>query len=138
MLLTKGNHKAVSIHKGRWPNYLDPVEACFKEYTMQQSWANTPVPDREFCLVCFLTWKHIFKIWVVKLINEILDNTKSDNPCFPLVETSIVCIYAEFCSRKPRYLSGIINLLGTELIINRHPYSLSKHDRHCSYRGMAI
>lgn len=45
LLLTKGNCKAVGIHKGWWPNDLDPVEACFTEYTKQPTRANTPVPD---------------------------------------------------------------------------------------------
>jgi hypothetical protein len=50
LLLTKGNHKAVGIHKGWWPNDLDPVEACFMEYTKQQTRANTSVPDGEIIL----------------------------------------------------------------------------------------
>jgi hypothetical protein len=50
LLLTKGNDKAVGIHKGQWPNDLYPVEACFMEYTKQQTWVNTPVPDRGILL----------------------------------------------------------------------------------------
>jgi hypothetical protein len=72
LLLTKGNCKAVGIHKGWWPNDLDPVEACFTEYTKQPTRANTPVPDGGILLL-FLKWG------VVKLITEIFDNTKSDD-----------------------------------------------------------
>lgn len=65
--------------KGHLSDDLDPVEVCFVQYMKQQTQANTPDPNGEFCLVCFLTWKHVFKIGVVKLINEILDNTESDD-----------------------------------------------------------
>jgi hypothetical protein len=54
LLFTKGNHKAVGIHKGQWPNDLDPVDALWNTQSNKLRQIHQSLMG-EFGLVCFLT-----------------------------------------------------------------------------------
>ena len=79
LLLMKGNHKAVGIHKGRWPITWILLRHASWNIRSNKLGANTPVPDGGIFLSLFSDIKTYLKIGVVKLINEILDNTGSDD-----------------------------------------------------------
>jgi hypothetical protein len=73
------------------------------EYMKQNSVGNTPDPDGQFLHSLFpdikttnAKLKHIFKTGVLKVIDEILDNTESEvRPSIGLTET--FNIYDELC-----------------------------------------
>jgi hypothetical protein len=93
------------------------------EYMKQQTQANTPDPDGEFLrsLLSDMKTKNakqkcIFKIGVVNLIDEILDNTESDDHPLGWRKRQIT-ISTVNSLQEERNISVIFNLLGTELIM---------------------
>jgi hypothetical protein len=94
----RSDYKQQALRKRRRPNDLDPVDTCFIECMKQQTQANTPDPDGEFLHSLLpdvktmnAKQKHMFKTGIVKLIDEILDNTESDGrSSFGLAEMSSV------------------------------------------------
>jgi hypothetical protein len=82
--------------------------------------ANTPDPDGEFFHILLhdnseYEPKHIFSTGVVKLADEILDNTESDiHWVRGNVQYLLHNIYVEFSSRSVGCLSVIFSLLGME------------------------
>jgi hypothetical protein len=94
----RDDYKRRLLGKRRWLTTLDPVDTCFMDYMKQQTQPKTPDPGEEFLHsllpdVKSMTakQKRIFKIGVMKLIDEILDDTGSDEQSsMGLTETSTV------------------------------------------------
>jgi len=86
------------FHKRQRLNNFNPAGTCLVEYKTQETQPTTPDPDAEFLRSLLpdiktmtAKQKRIFKIGVVKLIDEILDKTESGGrSSMNLTETSAV------------------------------------------------
>jgi len=79
------NHQQLVFRKRQRLNNFNPAGTCLVEYKTQETQPTTPDPDAEFLRSLLpdiktmtAKQKRIFKIGVVKLIDEILDKTESD------------------------------------------------------------
>jgi hypothetical protein len=79
------DHQQLVFRKRQRLNNFNPAGTCLVEYKTQETQPTTPDPDAEFLRSLLpdiktmtAKQKRIFKIGVVKLIDEILDKTESD------------------------------------------------------------
>jgi len=92
------DHQQRVFRKRQRLNNFNPAGTCLVEYKTQETQPTTPDPDAEFLRSLLpdiktmtAKQKRIFKIGVVKLIDEILDKTESDGrSSMNLTETSAV------------------------------------------------
>jgi hypothetical protein len=77
--------KQLLLGKRRRLTVLDPVDTCFMHYIKQQTQSKTPDPDAEFLHSLLPDMKSMtakqkrtFKIGVLNLMDEILEDTGSD------------------------------------------------------------